>query len=152
LLRDFNVQDDVRATDGRVLRRMMETYVATSVLDARVARELTAIRRQRADGWVPPRLDSMTVGSWQTTDSTGPAGRVVFLGYITSTAHSLGTLDLPVERWTVKLRWEGGRWKLVDQRQAWLSDAGPMGVPGHVGIKGMPAHVVFHDRARVRRS
>jgi hypothetical protein len=50
-----------------------------------------------------------------------------------------------MERLTVRMVYEHGRWRFATYEKRWLTGAGPMGVSGALTIRALPERVVFRN-------
>ncbi len=142
---DVNATALPRAYDRTVLRRRMSRYVAGPWLEWRVARTVAAIDKVGGRHYTQPYGNAITVGRWEAEKRDGRKAKVVFLAYETVTAAGYPTDDLPMERFTVRMYHERGRWRLITYDKHWLTPEGPMGQSGVDTISALPERVVFRN-------
>ena len=145
VFKEVNATALPRAYDRRVLERRMRRYVASRWLERRLATRLAAIEKLGGPDYVQAWLDAITVGRWEAEKRTGPKAKVVFLAYETVTATGLPTEDLPMERFTVRMYREYGRWRLIEYDKNWLTPEGPMDQSGSDTIGSLPERGVFKN-------
>jgi hypothetical protein len=144
VLADLNATALPRAYDAKVIRKRMRRYVARRWLDKRVRQ--TASDSPGVDGrrYFQSWTEAITVGRWESQSATDRPATVGFLAYETI-CPSAGPHELPMERFTVRMVHEGGRWRLATYDTRWLTPTGPMGNSGALTIRTLPEIVVFRN-------
>jgi len=133
------------STDPRLLRKRMSAFMASGELRVAYREKRDALEAIGRAGLPLPHLDSITVGSWDHTESDGNTGSVEFTGFKTVSGPDLGVVAQPLQEFTVAMRTEGGRWKLVRAESRWLTPAGPMEVVGTETIRDYPQKDRLHE-------
>jgi len=133
-----------RAYDREVLRRRMRRYMASRWLDRHVKETAEAIAKVLGRRYWQPWTESLTVGRWERAKLSGRSATVVFLAFETI-CPTTPPKDLPMERFTVKMIFERGRWRFATYEKKWLTAAGPMGIQGDLTIRALPLRIVFRN-------
>lgn len=141
---DVNATALQRAWDRRVLRKRMRRYVARRWLDRRAERTSNLIAKFGGSRYFQVWTEAITVGRWESQRRTGGSAAVAFLGYET-VCPTEPSEELPMERFTVRMVYERGGWRLVTYDKRWLTGAGPMGVSGALTIRSLPERVIFRN-------
>jgi hypothetical protein len=142
---DVNATALPRAYDRRVLERRMRRYVASAWLKRRVATRVAAIGKVGGRHYIQPWFDALTVGQWEREQRHARRAQVVFLAYETVTVAREPAVDRPIERFTVRMYREHGRWRLIKYDKNWLTPEGPMDQSGAETIGSLPERVVFRN-------
>lgn len=144
LFADANATALPRAYDRAVVLKRMRRYVARDWLNRRVNQTVAAIAKVGGRRFFQPWTESITVGRWDGEEVTGNSGAVTYLGYDTI-CPSAGPADQPMQRVTVQMVRERGRWRLANYESRWLTGAGPMGVSGKLTIRTLPERAVYRN-------
>lgn len=144
VLVDANATALAKAYDADLVRRRMRRYVASAWLDRRAAESASAIAQLGGKRYFQVWTEAITVGRWERERRTDSSATVAFLGYETI-CPTAPPADLPMERFTVRMVHERGRWRLAAYEKRWLTGAGPMGESGKLTLRALPERAVFHS-------
>lgn len=145
LTEDGNATALPKAYRRQVLLRRMSRYVASGALERRVDVTVAAIRKVGGRRYVQPWSDSITVGDWEATEVEGRRATVIFVGYEALSGMGLSGSANPLQRFTVEMSREDGRWKLIDYTAQWLGPEGPVGESGERAIEELPLRIVYRN-------